>query len=189
MNFEDDIKNSMITLKNGGIILYPTDTLWGLGCDATSHSAVEKIFKIKSRAENKNLIILVNGETMLERYVKEIPEIVYEITGASDSPITIIYPEGKNLAPGVCSEDGSVAVRICSDAFCNELITRYRKPIISTSANISGKPSPESYSEIDEEIINSADYVVKYRQDDQRKYSPSPVIKIDRNGVFKILRM
>jgi L-threonylcarbamoyladenylate synthase len=189
MIFEDDIKSSLRTLKDGGVILYPTDTVWGLGCDATNPSAVERIFKIKSRAESKSLIILVNGEAMLERYVKDIPEIVYELTKASDSPITIIYPEGKNLAENVCGEKGSVAVRICIDAFCSELVARFRKPLISTSANLSGKHTPANFSEIDEKIIRSADYVVKYRQKDRRKHSPSPVIKIDKNGVFEILRM
>jgi len=189
MIFEDDIKISLRTLKEGGIILSPTDTVWGLGCDATNPSAVQKVFNIKTRSESKSLIILVNGETMLERYVKYVPEIAYKLTEVSDSPITIIYPEGKNLATGVCSEDGSVGIRICKEEFCNELISRFRKPVISTSANISGRPLPSNFIEIEEEIIKSVDYVVKYRQEDKRKYSSSPVIKIYKNGVFEILRM
>lgn len=189
MNYEDDLKKSLETLRKGGIILYPTDTVWGLGCDATNHSAVEKIFTVKSRSESKSLIILVDSEGMLERYVKDIPPIVYEITGASDSPITIIYPEGKNLAPGVCSEDGSVGIRICRDEFCSELIRRFRKPLISTSANISGKPLPAHFDEIDDDIIRPADYVVKYRQKDRQKHSASPVIKVEKNGVIKIMRI
>ena len=115
------------------------------------HAAVEKIFKIKSRSENKSLIILVDGEQMLERYVKDIPEIVFELADVSDDPLTIIYPKGKNLAPGVCSEDGSIGIRICHDEFCNELISRFRKPIVSTSANFSGKPSPANFGEIENE--------------------------------------
>jgi L-threonylcarbamoyladenylate synthase len=189
MNFEDDIRNSLITLRDGGVILYPTDTIWGLGCDATNQVAVEKIFEIKSRSENSSLIILVDSDAMLERYVRDIPEIVFEITSVSDSPLTIIYPEGKNLAPGVCNEDGSIGIRICNEPFCNELITRFRKPIISTSANISGMSSPSNFSEIDSEILKSAGYVVKYRQEDNKKYKPSSVIKIDKNGAFKIIRM
>jgi L-threonylcarbamoyladenylate synthase len=188
MNYEDDLKSSLETLSKGGIILYPTDTVWGLGCDAVNRSAVEKIFTIKSRSESKSMIILVDSEGMLERYVQNIPPIVYEITGASDSPITIIYPEGKNLAPGVCSEDGSVGIRICKEEFCNELIRRFRKPIISTSANISGKPFPSHFGEIDDEVISSADYVVRYRQKDRQRCSVSPVIKVDKNGVLKIIR-
>ncbi|MCE5347052.1 MAG: threonylcarbamoyl-AMP synthase [Bacteroidales bacterium] len=188
MIFDEDIKNSIITLRSGGIILYPTDTIWGLGCDATSSSAVERIFKIKSRNENKSLIILVDGEQMLERYVKDIPEIIFELVSVSDDPLTIIYPKGKNLAPGVCSEDGSIGIRICRDEFCSELITRFRKPIVSTSANFSGKPSPENFSEIDKPVIDSVDYVVKYRQNDRGKYSASPVIKVEQDGSIKIIR-
>jgi len=188
MNYEDDLKNSLETLRKGGILLYPTDTVWGLGCDATNQSAVEKIFTIKSRSESKSLIILVDSEGMLERYVKEIPPVVFEITGVSDSPLTIIYPEGKNLAPGVSSADGSVGIRICRDEFCSELIRRFRKPLVSTSANISGRPFPGHFAEIDEKVIGSADYVVKYRQKDRQKHSSSPVIKVEKNGVIKIIR-
>ncbi|HPT20456.1 MAG TPA: L-threonylcarbamoyladenylate synthase [Bacteroidales bacterium] len=188
MTFEEDIKNSLTALKNGGIILYPTDTIWGLGCDATNPSAVEKIFKIKSRSENKSLIILVDGEQMLERYVKDIPEIAYELTGVSDDPLTIIYSKGKNLAPGVCSEDGSIGIRICHDEFCSELITRFRKPIVSTSANYSGEPSPSHFGEVDDSIVSSVDYVVKHRQDDRKKHSASPVIKVEQDGSIRIIR-
>jgi L-threonylcarbamoyladenylate synthase len=188
INFEEDLKNSLKVLREGGVILYPTDTVWGLGCDATSVSAVEKIYKIKSREETKSLIILVDGPGMLERYVKDIPEVVFQITEVSDSPLTIIYPAGKNLAQGVCSEDGSVGIRISNDDFCSELIRRFRKPVVSTSANISGRPSPSNFDGIGETIKAAADYVVKYRQDDRRKYSVSPVIKVEKNNVFKIIR-
>jgi L-threonylcarbamoyladenylate synthase len=188
-SFEKDINSSIKVLREGGVILYPTDTIWGLGCDATNPAAVEKIFEIKSRSGNSSLIILVDSDAMLERYVRDIPEIVFEITSVSDSPLTIIYPEGKNLAPGVCNKDGSIGIRICNEPFCNELITRFRKPIISTSANISGMPSPSNFSEIDSEILKSAGYVVTYRQEDNKKYKPSSVIKIDKNGTFKIIRM
>jgi len=188
MLFNQDIKESLIALKNDGIILYPTDTIWGLGCDATSILAVEKIFKIKSRDENKSLLILVDGEQMLERYVKEIPEIVFELTSITDSPLTIIYPEGKNLARGVCSDDGSIGIRICHDDFCRELISRFRKPIVSTSANFSGKPTPENFSEIDKSLIDDVDFVVKYRQNDPGKTVASPVIKVGLNGTIKIIR-
>jgi L-threonylcarbamoyladenylate synthase len=188
MIFDDDIKESLIALKIGGIILYPTDTIWGLGCDATNPSAIEKIFRIKSRSGSKSLLVLVNGDQMLERYVKNIPEISYELTGVSDDPLTIIYPEGKNLAKGVCGDDGSVGIRICRDEFCNELITRFRKPIVSTSANISGQPSPGNFYAIEKSVIEQVDYVVKYRQDDRQIQSVSPVIKIESNGTIKIIR-
>jgi len=188
MNFEEDILSSLAILKNGGVILYPTDTIWGLGCDATNSSALEKIFRIKSRSENKSMLILVNNEQMVDRYVREVPEIAYELISVTDTPLTIIYPEGKNLAPGVCADDGSVGIRICHDDFCNELISRFRKPIISTSANLSGKPSPGNFSEIDKSVIEMVDFVVEYRQDERRKQTASPVIKIEQNGTFKIIR-
>jgi L-threonylcarbamoyladenylate synthase len=188
-NLETDLKNSLRILREEGIILCPTDTIWGLSCDATNSQAVEKIFRIKAREANKSLIILVNGEAMLERYARNIPPVVYELIEVSDTPITIIYPDGKSLAPGVCTEDGSIGIRVCNETFCNELIGRFRKPIVSTSANLSGKPAPLTFSEIDDEIKNSAGYVVTYRQDDNRKSKPSSVISIDRNGAFKIIRM
>ena len=188
MVFDEDIKESLIILKKGGIILYPTDTVWGLGCDATNPSAVEKIFKIKSRSGSKSLIILVNGDQMLDRYVNNIPEISFELTGVSDDPLTIVYPKGKNLAEGVCGDDGSVGIRICRYEFCSELITRLRKPIVSTSANQSGKQLPGNFSEIEKSIIDLVDYVVKYRQNDRQKQSASPVIKIELNGTIKIIR-
>jgi L-threonylcarbamoyladenylate synthase len=188
MNFEEDLKNSLSVLKQGGIIVYPTDTVWGIGCDATNNTAVEKIFRIKTRETSKSLIILVDGIGMLERYVKTIPQTASELTSVSDSPLTIIYPDGKNLAAGICGEDGSVGIRICNEPFCNELITRFRRPLVSTSANISGKPSPALFREITGEIFSQVDYVVKYRQNDRQKHSPSPVIQIDKNGALKILR-
>ncbi len=188
MTFDEDIREALTILKNGGVILYPTDTIWGVGCDATNAAAVEKIFRIKSRNETKSLLILVSNLQMVDRYVAEIPEIVYELTEVSDTPITIIYPGGKNLAAGVCADDGSVGIRICDDDFCNELITRFRKPVVSTSANFSGNPSPKHFGDIDKELIKRVDYVVKYRQNDRQARSASPVIKIDVNGTFKIIR-
>lgn len=188
MQFEEDLKNSLKVLREEGVILYPTDTIWGLGCDASNARAVQKIFSIKSRNDNKSLIVLVDGVAMLERYAAEIPGIVYELIDVSDSPLTIIYPSGKNLAPAVCSDDGSVAIRVCNEGFCNELIKRLRKPLVSTSANISGAPSPLIFRDIDEKIINSADYVVSYRRDDIQKHSPSPIIRVDQNGVISIIR-
>lgn len=188
MIFEADIKDALITLRNGGIILYPTDTIWGLGCDPTNPVAIEKIFRIKSREAGKSLLILVSGIDMIERYVHEVPEIAYELTSVSDDPLTIVYPLGKNLAPGVCSTDGSVGIRICRDEFCFELIKRFRKPLISTSANFSGMPSPRNFNDIDDSVIRAADYVVNYRRDDQGKHTSSPVIKLSADGSVKIIR-
>jgi L-threonylcarbamoyladenylate synthase len=188
MGFGEDLKSALIILKQGGIVLHPTDTIWGLGCDATNNKAVESIFQIKNRRESKSLIVLVNSFQMLERYVSSVPEAAANILDVADKPITIIYPKGKNLASGVCAEDGSVGIRICEEDFCNELITRFRKPIVSTSANFSDKPAPSTYSEIEEGIVKSAGYVVKYRQDEMKKNTPSSVIKIYDNGVFTIIR-
>lgn len=188
MTFDEDIKESLITLREGGVILYPTDTIWGLGCDPSDDAAINRIFKIKSRVENKSLIILVDGLPMIERYVTEIPEIVYELAEVSDTPLTIIYPKGKNLAAGVCGEDDSLAIRICHDEFCRELISRFRKPIVSTSANLSGNASPANFSEIEKNVIEKVDYVVKYRQNDRSKSIASPVIKVNRDGTIKIIR-
>ncbi len=184
---KEDFNQALRVLKDGGVILYPTDTIWGLGCDATSGEAVHKIFKIKKRNESRSLIVLVNGLTMLERYAG-ITETAINILEVADKPITLVYPRGKNLAPGVCDEDGSVGIRVCADIFCSELITRLRKPIVSTSANISDKPSPGNFSEIDDYIIKSADYVVKYRQEDMTKYPPSSIIKLGTDGTIKIIR-
>ncbi len=188
MFFAEDIKEAVEVLRKGGIIIYPTDTIWGIGCDATNKEAVERIFKIKSRSETKSLLILVDSDGMLDRYADEIPEIARELAAVSDTPLTIIYPKGKNLAPGVCAEDGSVGIRICHDPFCNELIGRFRKPIVSTSANFSGKPSPGSFDDIESQLLEAAGYVVKHRQDDRQKHTSSPVIKLEKDGTFKIIR-
>lgn len=188
MTFDEDIKESLNTLRRGGILLYPTDTIWGLGCDPTNESAVNGIFKLKSREENKSLIILADGVSMIERYVKDVPEIVYELIDVSETPLTIIYPDAKNLASGVGGDDGSIGIRICRDEFCSELIRRFRKPIVSTSANFSGNPPPGNFSEIEKNLIDKVDYVVKYRQDDRSKKPVSPVIKINKDGSIKIIR-
>jgi L-threonylcarbamoyladenylate synthase len=186
--FADDLKKAVDVLVKGGVILYPTDTIWGLGCDATRQDAVERIFSIKQRDDSKSLIVLVNGFGMLERYVRNIPEIAYQLAEVADKPLTIIYPNGRSLAPGVMGSDGSVGIRICSEGFCNELITRFRKPIVSTSANISDTPAPAIFSEIEEVIALSADYVVRYNQSDITRNKPSSIIKVEDDGVIRIIR-
>jgi L-threonylcarbamoyladenylate synthase len=186
--FSEDIKNCLTVLRSGGVILYPTDTIWGLGCDATSDQAVQRIFNLKGREEGKSLLVLVNGIGMLERYVREIPGTAGELISISDSPLTIIYPGGRNLAEGVCATDGSAGIRICNEEFCNELITLFRKPIVSTSANLSGNKAPAFFGEIDKEIIEKADYVVRYRQKDRQKNASSPIIRVEADGSFKIIR-
>ena len=186
--YGDDIRNALKALRAGGVILYPTDTVWGLGCDATNSEAVKKIFSIKQRAGNKSLIILVNSPGMLERYVDNPPEVALQIAELPESPLTIVYDRGRSRAEGVASADGSVGVRVCADPFCDELITALRKPLVSTSANISGSDAPAIFDEISEELKASVDYVCLWRQDDRSRAKASSVIRVSGNGVVKILR-
>ena len=184
----DDLKNALNILKSGGIILYPTDTVWGLGCDATSPQAISRIYEIKNRADNKSLIILVNSVAMLERYVEHPPETALQIAELTDKPTTIVYDRGRGLAEGIAAADGSVGVRVCNDPFCDALITGLRKPLVSTSANISGNIPPAIYDEISEEMKGAVDYVCLWRQEDRSKTLPSSVIRISGNDMVKILR-
>lgn len=186
--FGDDVKNALKALRAGGVILYPTDTIWGLGCDATNAEAVRKIYAIKQRAENKSLIILVNSPGMLERYVDNPPEVALQLAELSESPLTIVYDRGRSLAEGVASADGTIGVRICADTFCDELITGLRKPLVSTSANISGAVAPALFDEISEELKALVDYVCLWKQDDRSRAKASSVIRVSGNGVVKILR-
>ncbi len=186
--FGDDVKNALKALRAGGVILYPTDTIWGLGCDATNEEAVRKIYALKQRAENKSLIILVNSPGMLERYVDNPPEVALQMAELSEAPLTIVYDRGRSLAGGVASADGSVGVRICADPFCDELITGLRKPLVSTSANISGAGTPALFDEISEELKALVDYVCLWKQDDRSRAKASSVIRVSGNGVVKILR-
>jgi L-threonylcarbamoyladenylate synthase len=186
--FGTDLAAALKVLRSGGVILYPTDTVWGLGCDATDAGAVRKIFEIKQRAENKSLIILVNSVAMLERYVSNPPEIALEMAELSERPLTVVYDSGKSLAVGVASADGSVGVRVCAEPFCDALIDALRRPLVSTSANISGSRAPAIFDEIGEEVKAAVDYVCLWRQDDRSRSKPSSVIKVSGNGVVKILR-
>jgi len=188
MNFNDDIDNCLRVLHDGGTILYPTDTVWGLGCDATNSRAVEKIFRIKDREEGKSLILLCNSLSMVKMYVREIPDEVSRIIRESLRPVTIIYPAAINLAEGVVAADGSVGIRITSDTFCNELTAKFGKPVVSTSANMSGGKTPALFEEISPVIIDSVDYVVFYRREDTQRHKPSPVIRIDPDGFVTVLR-
>ncbi len=197
---EEEIKKALDVLRTGGILLYPTDTIWGIGCDATNEKAVEKVIAIKSpvteggnttapfRTGGKSLIILVSDDGMLNRFVKNIPEVAWDLMEVSDSPITIIYDGGRGLAKNVFAEDGSIGVRKVTEEFCQRLIHKFGKPIVSTSANISGEPSPQNFSEIKEEIKLSVDYVVNWRQNEFGNSKPSSIIKLKENGEIKIIR-
>lgn len=188
MSIDEDIKLACETLKNGGIILYPTDTVWGIGCDATQSDAVKRIFEIKRRADNKALIVMLGNERHLDRYVDDVPEIAYELSKLSDRPLTIIYDKGLNLAPELLGEDGSVGIRVSHEEFSSRLCNTYRRPIVSTSANISGTPTPITFNEITDEIKSQMDYIVSHRRNDKTKHKPSSVIKLSGNGTIKIIR-
>jgi L-threonylcarbamoyladenylate synthase len=185
---KSEIKKALTVIKEGGIILYPTDTVWGLGCDATNADAVKKIYSIKQRAESKSLILLLDLESRLLTYVREIPEQVWPIIELSEKPVTIVYDDARNLPGEVVAEDGSIAIRITKDEFCKNLIGLMRKPLVSTSANISGQPTPSLFSEVSEEIIKSVDHVVDWRQNDRQKAQPSSIISIKKGGLIRIIR-
>lgn len=184
----EDIRAALEILQKGGVILYPTDTIWALGCDATNEQAVKRLYTIKKREEDRDMHILMENAALLERYVDEVPEIAYDLIELTDKPLTIIYDGARNLASNLIAADGSIGIRITSEAFSAELVRRFKKPIASTSANVSGKPLPASFDEIPKEIIAMADYVVKYRQDDPKKGSPSSIMKLGRGGQVKIVR-
>lgn len=184
----EDILKALEVLNQGGIILYPTDTIWGIGCDATNNEAVKRIYSVKKRADSKTMLVLIENENRLPSYVNEIPEIAWDLIDVADKPLTLIYPGAKNLAPSLIAEDGSVGIRLVKDKFCEELIRRFKRPIVSTSANITGKPSPSNYNEISDEIKSDVDFIVTYRQDDTSKATPSGIIKLNAKGQFQILR-
>lgn len=186
--FREDINKCLEVLKNGGVILYPTDTIWGLGCDATNEESVKKVFEIKKRIDSKSMLVLMENINLLERYVNKVPDVAYDLIEVTDKPLTIIYSGAKNLASGIIAEDGSVGIRFTSESFTSMLIQRFRKPIVSTSANISGKKSPVNFEDIEEDILNAVDYTVKYRQSDKTKSSPSSIIKLGEAGEIKIIR-
>lgn len=187
-NFSGDLLAAVSVIRKGGTILYPTDTVWGIGCDATSESAVSGIYKIKGRAGNQPLIVLVNGLTMLRSLVGDIPESAIQHIKTSEKPLTIVYSGVKNIAHNAKAKDGSLGIRICNDLFCKLLITTFGKPLISTSANYSGQKTPAFFSEIDEAILDSCNYVVKYRQNEKKAHAPSTVIKLNDDGSFDIIR-
>ncbi len=182
------IDSALETLKSGGIILYPTDTIWGIGCDATNTEAVEKIFRIKQREDSKSMLLLVDNECKISSYVDSVPEIAYDLIELSDKPLTIIYSGAKNISDKLIAEDNSIGIRVTKEEFSNTLCKRFKKPIVSTSANISGEPSPGSFNDISEEIKNSVDYIVEYNQEINIKQVPSGIIKLGNDGTIKIIR-
>jgi L-threonylcarbamoyladenylate synthase len=182
------IKQTVEILKKGGVILYPTDTIWGIGCDATNPEAVAKVYRIKQREDSKSMLVLVETPNMLNSYVDVVPEIAWDLIDLADKPLTIIYSGAKNLAPNLVSFDGSIGIRLVKHQFCEKLIRSFGKPIVSTSANITGKPFPKSYTEIDHEIHSQVDFIVPKEFDFNPQPSPSGIIKLEPNGEVKVIR-
>ena len=175
-------------MRQGKIILYPTDTVWGIGCDATNEKAVARIFEIKNRPEDKSMIVLLDNEAKLNKYIKEVPALAWDLVELADKPLTIIYPDARNLAANLIHSDGTVAIRITKDEFCKNVLHRFGKAIVSTSANLSGEETPAGFSEISEAIKNGVDYIVNWRQGEVKNNQSSSIIKIGMNGEVKIIR-
>ena len=172
----------------GGLILYPTDTIWGIGCDATNEEAVRKAYALKRRSDHKAMLLLMDSSAKLNYYVQEVPDVAWDLIELADSPLTVIYSGARNVAPNLLAEDGSVGIRITQEEFSHKLCERFRKPLVSTSANVSGAPSPANFSEISETIKSGVDYIVRYRQEDLSKAAPSHIIKLGAGGLVKIIR-
>lgn len=187
-NYDQDIAAAVAVLKKGGVILYPTDTVWGIGCDATNSAAVKRVYEIKERVDSKALITLVGSEAALERVVSDVPDVAWQLIEASVRPVTIVYDQGTGVAPELLAPDGSIGVRLTREEFSQRLCQRLNRPLVSTSANKSGSPSPGSFSEIAPEILEAVDYVCASRRDENEPHAPSMVIKISEGGLFKILR-
>ena len=184
----EDVKKACQVLNEGGVILYPTDTVWGLGCDATNPEAVKRIYDIKQRIDSKAMLVLVDSAVKVDFYVDEVPSVAWDLIELADKPLTIIYAGARNLAPNLLADDGSVGIRVTSETFSQRLCQRFRKAIVSTSANVSGEVGAANYGEISEEIKAAVDYVVSYRQDDNSRPKPSSIIKLGVGGDIQIIR-
>ena len=175
-------------MREGGVILYPTDTIWGIGCDATNEDAVRRVYEIKQRQDSKAMLVLVDSSVKVDFYVQDVPEVAWDLIDLADKPLTIIYSGARNLAANLLAEDGSVGIRVTNEDFSKRLCQQFRKAVVSTSANISGQPSPRNFSEISEEVKSAVDYIVGYLQEEMSNPKPSSIIKLDKGGVIKIIR-
>jgi len=184
---KEEVRKACEILKNGGIILYPTDTIWGIGCDATNEAAVKRVYELKHREDNKAMLVLLDDVGKLASYV-EVPDVAYELLEVNDKPMTIIYPNAKNLAKNLIAPDRTIGIRITSEAFTKALLYRFRKPIVSTSANISGEPSPRCFTEISDAVKTAVDHVVDFRQEETTNPAPSSIIKLGVGGEIQIIR-
>ena len=198
---KEDLAEALRVLRSGGIIVYPTDTVWGIGCDATNAEAVERIYRLKQREDSKSMLVLMDSAAKLNYYVEDVPDAAWALLEVSDyseysedseysgqKPMTIIYPKARNMAENLIAEDGSVGIRITNEPFSKALCAQLRHPLVSTSANISGHPTARFYKEIEQEILDGADYVCRYRREDDCPAEPSSIIKIDADGTFRIIR-
>lgn len=183
-----DVRRAVEVLKKGGVIIYPTDTVWGIGCDATNPEAVARLYKIKERSDSKPMLVLVDSAASMERIVDKVPEIAYDLIEAAVDPITIIYDHPKGVVPSLLGEDGSLGVRITSEMFSAALCRGLRRPIVSTSVNFSGKPTPVDFDAIDPAILSQADYVCESRRENTEPKRPSGIIKLSDGGLFKVIR-
>ena len=188
MNFDTDIEEALAVLKSGGLILYPTDTVWGIGCDATNAAAVARIYAVKKRSDEKSMIVLLADENEIPKYVTQPNPKIFDYIKGIHKPTTFIYEGGINLAKNMIQADGTIGIRITNDAFCKKLINRFGKALVSTSANISGYPAPAIFEDIDFEIKSGVDYIVQHRQDDVTAASPSAIIKLNADGSLTIIR-
>ena len=175
-------------MNRGGVILYPTDTVWGIGCDATNEEAVRRVYEIKRRADSKAMLVLVDSTVKVDFYVREVPDVAWDLMELSTKPLTIIYEGARNLASNLLAADGSVGIRVTSEEFSKRLCQQFRKAIVSTSANVSGEPSPANFSEVSEEIKSAVDYVVNFRQEEMDHPKPSSISKLGQGGLIKIIR-
>lgn len=198
---KEDLQEALRVLRDGGIIVYPTDTVWGIGCDATNVEAVKRIYSLKQREDSKSMLVLLDSPAKLNYYLSDIPDTAWQLLEASNysensdysdcsdkKPLTIIYPGARNLAPNLIAEDGSIGIRITNEPFSKALCAQLKHPIVSTSANISGQPSARFYAEIAQEILDGADYVCRFRRDDDCPAEPSSIIKVNNDGTFRIIR-
>ena len=192
MTREEDIKNAVETMRKGGVILYPTDTVWGIGCDATNTEAVAKVYQIKQRDDSKALICLVDSDARMQRYVRHVPDVAWQLIDslkdADAKPTTLILDGAINLAPNLIAEDGSIALRITNEPFSKELCYRFQKAIVSTSANVSGEPAAQNYGDITPEILEAVDYVCWSRRQEHKPHQPSCIIKLKEDGQVTIIR-
>jgi len=188
MTREEDIRNAVETMRRGGVILYPTDTVWGIGCDATNAEAVKRVYEIKQRDDSKALICLVDSDARLQRYVRNVPDVAWQLIDCMDKPTTLILDGAVNLAPNLIAEDGSIGIRITQEPFSKELCFRFQKAIVSTSANISGQPCAQNYRDIDPQLLEAVDYVCWSRRQEHKPHTPSSIIKLKQGGEVEIIR-